>query len=49
MSVLLDSMRIDRAVELRTEKGVSLSWSDLGLQASQMRFRIGRPARPKGY
>ena len=49
MSVLLHSMRIDRAVELRTEKGVSLSWSDLGLQASQMRFRIGRPARPKGY
>ena len=48
MSVLLDSMRIDRAVELRTEKGVSLSWIDLELQASQMRFRIGRPARPKG-
>lgn len=49
MSFLLDSMRIDRAVELRTENGVSLDWSDLGLQASQMRFRIGRPARPKGY
>jgi superfamily II DNA/RNA helicase len=49
MSVLLDSMRTDRAVELRTEKGVSLIWSDLNLQASQMRFRIGRPARPKGY
>jgi len=49
MSILLDSMRTDRAVELRTEKGVSLSWSDLGLQASQMRFRIGSPARPKGY
>ena len=49
MSVLLDSMRIDRAVELRTEKGVSLNWSDLDLQASQMRFRIGRPARPKGF
>jgi hypothetical protein len=49
VSVLLDSMRTDRAVELRTEKGVSLIWSDLNLQASQMRFRIGRPARPKGY
>jgi superfamily II DNA/RNA helicase len=49
MSILLDSMRTDRAVELRTEKGVSLSWNDLGLQASQMRFRIGRPARPKGF
>jgi len=49
ISILLDSMRIDRAVNLQTEKGVSLSWSDLGLQASQMRFRIGRPARPKGY
>lgn len=48
MSVLLDSMRIDRAVELRTEKGVPLNWIDLDLQASQMRFRIGRPARPKG-
>jgi len=48
MSVLLESMRTDRAVELRAEKGVSLSWIDLDLQASQMRFRIGRPARPKG-
>lgn len=45
---LLDSMRTDRAVELRTENGVSLSWSDLRLQASQMRIRIGPPRRPKG-
>ncbi|MBI4304400.1 MAG: DEAD/DEAH box helicase [Chloroflexi bacterium] len=45
---LLDSMRTDRAVELRTEKGVSLNWSDLGLQAAQMRIRIGLPRRPKG-
>jgi len=45
---LLDSMRTDRAVELRTENGVSLNWSDLDLQASQMRVRIGPPRRPKG-
>jgi len=34
--ILLDFMRADRAVELQTENGVSLNWSDLGLQASQM-------------
>jgi len=47
-SVLLDFMRMDRAVELRADPGVSLTWSDLDLQASQMRVRIGRPRRPKG-
>lgn len=41
--LLLDSMRTDRAIDLRTEKGVSLSWSDLGLQATQKHFRIGPP------
>lgn len=46
--LLLDSMRADRAVEVRTDETVSLNWSDLQLQASQMRFRIGRPARPPG-
>jgi hypothetical protein len=46
--LLLDSMRVDRAVDVRTDATVSLSWSDLQLQASQMRFRIGRPARPQG-
>jgi hypothetical protein len=35
--ILLDTMRTDRAVELRTEEGVSLSWGDLLLQAPQMR------------
>jgi hypothetical protein len=45
---LLDSMRADRAVELQTENAVSINWSDLGLQASQMRFRIGPPKRQKG-
>lgn len=46
--ILLDFMRMDRAVELRTASGVSLVWSDLGIQASQMRVRIGRPRRPSG-
>jgi hypothetical protein len=42
--LLLDSMRADRAVEVRTDGTVSLTWRDLQLQASQMRFRIGQPA-----
>lgn len=46
--ILLNSMRADRAIELRTENAVSINWSDLGLQASQMRFRIGPPKRQKG-
>jgi len=46
--ILLDSMRTDRAVELHGDQAVELSWVDLRLQAAQMRFRIGRPARPKG-
>ena len=46
--ILLDFMRTDRAVELQTASDVSLTWSDLGLQASQMRVRIGPPRRPKG-
>ena len=45
--ILLDTMRTDRAVELRAGRGISLNWSDLNLQASQMRFRIGRPRRRK--
>jgi superfamily II DNA/RNA helicase len=45
--LLLDTMRTDRAVELRAENGVSLNWSDLSLQASQMRFRIGDPKGKK--
>lgn len=47
MYILLDSMRKDRAVELRTDGRVSLNWSDLDLQASQMRFRIGAPKSQK--
>ena len=46
--ILLDTMRTDRAVELRTESGISLNWSDLNLQASQMRFRIGPPRGRRG-
>ncbi len=45
--LLLDTMRADRAVELNTEKNVSLNWSDLNLQAAQMRFRIGDPKGKK--
>ena len=42
--VLLDSMRSDRAVELHGDSTTALNWSDLQLQAAQMRFRIGPPA-----
>jgi hypothetical protein len=49
MAILLDSMRTDRAMELRTEKPVSLNWADLGIQPSQTCFRIGTSARPRGY
>jgi len=42
--VLLDSMRNDRAVELHGDNSTTLSWSDLRLQAAQMRFRIGAPS-----
>lgn len=45
--ILLDFMREDRAVELRTAGDVSLNWNDLNIQASQMRVRIGAPHRPK--
>jgi len=48
ISILLDTMRTDRAVELRTENSVSVNWNDLNLQASQMRFRIGDPKGKKG-
>jgi ATP-dependent helicase YprA (DUF1998 family) len=38
LSVLFDTMRADRAVELRPKDGVSLKWADLLLQATQMRI-----------
>jgi hypothetical protein len=37
LSVLFDTMRADRAVELRPKDGVLLKWADLLLQATQMR------------
>lgn len=46
--LLLDSMRADRGVELHCDNTVNLTWSDLHLQAAQMRFRIGPPRKPKG-
>lgn len=46
--VLLDSMRVDHAVELHGDDTVVLAWNDLRLQAAQMRFRIGPPKRPRG-
>lgn len=45
--ILMDFMRADKAVELRTAGHVSLNWNDLNIQASQMRVRIGPPHRPK--
>lgn len=46
--LLLDTMRADKAVELRGTKGVSLNWNDLNLQAAQTCFRIGDPKGKKG-
>jgi len=45
--ILLDFMREDKAVELRTARDISLSWNDLNIQASQMRVRIGPPKTQK--
>ena len=36
--LLLDSVRADWAVELRSDRNVSLAWSDLGIQRQQMRL-----------
>ncbi|MHA2231279.1 MAG: helicase-related protein [Candidatus Hodarchaeales archaeon] len=46
--VLLDYMRNDKAVEIHTERGVSLNWNDFGLQSSQTRVCIGMPKGAKG-
>ncbi len=45
--IFLDSMRTDRAVELRCDPAITMNWDDLGLQATQMRFRIGDPKGQK--
>ena len=44
---LLNFMRIDRAVELKTERKVPLIWDDLNLQASQLQVRIGPPKKQR--
>ena len=41
VSLLLDSVRTDHAVELRADPGVNLSWSDLEMSASQYALEIG--------
>ena len=41
VSLLLDSIRTDHAVELRADTGVNLSWSDLEMNASQYALEIG--------
>lgn len=47
--ILMDFMRVDKAVELRTAGDVSLNWIDLNnIQASQMRVRVGRPRTQRG-
>ncbi|HAR40687.1 MAG TPA: hypothetical protein DCR68_05000 [Coprothermobacter sp.] len=45
--ILLNFMREDRAVELKTVGDVSIRWDDLKIQASQMCVRIGRPGTQK--
>ena len=40
---LFNTMRIDRAIELKTEKNIPLSWADLNLRSAQSRFRLGEP------
>ncbi|MCR4411410.1 MAG: DEAD/DEAH box helicase [Thermoguttaceae bacterium] len=41
--VLLNSLRLDRAVEIRAPDDVALHWDELGLRARQTRYRIGAP------
>ena len=48
VAIMLDFARADRAFEIRTVKGVPLTWNDLNLQATQNRLRIGLPRRQKG-
>lgn len=45
LAILLDSMRMDKAVELRIETGISLSWSDLGTQAWQTRVLMNEKGK----
>ncbi|MCI0539982.1 MAG: DEAD/DEAH box helicase [Verrucomicrobiales bacterium] len=43
IALLLNSLREDRAVEVKTENGVSVQWDDLEIQATQLKVRIGAP------
>jgi len=45
--ILFDTMRADRAVELRSGEKAFLNWSDLELRSHQMRFRISPPRKDK--
>jgi ATP-dependent helicase YprA (DUF1998 family) len=45
---LLDTMRREKAVELETEEGVTINWSDLGATTAPMRVRLGKPRRNQG-
>lgn len=45
--LLLNYMRLDRAVEIRTQPGASFNWAELNLQAPQTRIRIGSPGKQK--
>ncbi len=46
--ILIDFMRADKAVELRTIDGISLEWNDLDIQASQERVQIDCPRGQRG-
>jgi hypothetical protein len=43
ISGLFETLRVRRAVALRTEDRVPLNWDDLGLRAAQVSARIGSP------
>ncbi|MCJ7584185.1 MAG: DEAD/DEAH box helicase [Anaerolineales bacterium] len=47
--LLIDTMRADRAVELRTESDVSLRWNDLGGQSAQRRVTKSEEGRLKSW
>lgn len=48
IAILLNSLREDRAAEVKTEDGVSVQWDDLEIQATQLRVRIGSPHGQQG-
>jgi len=43
VALLLNSLREDRAVEVKTDPGILIRWDDLDIQATQLRVRIGPP------